>query len=238
MKFPTPALLQAAGKRKWQSFLHAHRLWRPQTTERRLAVFAQGDALPARASTVAAKQLLAVSLAKVLRTLQQQIDAYRQRIGEAFRAHPDHDIFGSLPGAKEVLGPRLLAEVGSVREEYPDAQALQCQAGASPVSYQSGQVDRCRMRRACNKVLRATVHLWANASRSTCAWAQAYYELKRRDGQSHASALRCLGKRWLKILWALWQYGQKYDENVHLQNLRQRNSLTAAALAAKAAPAQ
>jgi transposase len=238
LKFPTPALLQAAGKRKWENFLHAHHLWRPQTTERRLTVFAQGDALPARAATVAAKQLLAVSLAKVLRTLQQQIDEYRRRIGQAFRAHPDHDIFGSLPGAKEVLGPRLLSEVGSVREEYPDAQALQCQAGASPVSYQSGQIDKCRVRQACNKVLRATVHLWANASRATCEWAQAYYERKRGEGQSHASALRCLGKRWLKILWALWQYGQKYDENVHLKNLHQRNSLTAAALAAKALPAQ
>lgn len=103
--------------------------------------------------TVAAKELLAESLAKVLRTLQQQIREYRRRIGEAFRAHRDHDIFGSLPGAKEILAPRLLAELGSVREEYPDFEPLQCMAGASPVSYQSGQIDQCRLRRACNKVL-------------------------------------------------------------------------------------
>lgn len=236
LQFPTPAGLQAAGKRKWEKFLHTHRLWRPQTTAERLKIFAQANALVARASTVAAKELLAVSLAKVLRALQAQIDEYRRRIGEAFRAHPDHDLFGSLPGAKEVLAPRLLAELGSVREEYPDAEALQCMAGASPVSYQSGQINKCRLRRACNKVLRATVHLWANASRATCEWAQAYYERKRQEGHSHASALRCLGKRWLKILWRLWQDGTKYDESVHVENLRRRGSFTAAALTPKESP--
>ncbi len=236
LRFPTPQRLQSAGKRKWEKFLHTHRLWRPQTMEERLKIFAQANALVARPSTVAAKELLAVSLAKVLRALQAQIDEYRRRIGQAFRAHPDHDIFGSLPGAKEVLAPRLLSELGSVREEYPDAEALQCQAGASPVSYQSGQIHKCRLRRACNKVLRATVHLWANASRATCEWAQAYYERKRQEGHSHASALRCLAKRWLKILWRMWQNGEKYDESAHLENLRRRGSLTAAALKLNESP--
>ena len=237
LKFSTPALLKAAGKRKWENFLHAHRLWRPDTRERRMKVFACADAMPARQSTVQAKQLLAISLAQVLITLQKQIDEYRRRIEKAFQSHPDHDIFGSLPGAKQVLGPRLLAEIGSVREQFPDAESLMCMAGASPVSYQSGQINKCRLRRACNKVLRATVHLWSNASRSTSEWAQAYYERKRSEGQSHANALRCLGKRWLKILWTLWQENQKYDETKHLNNLRRRNSLTIAVISAKKTPA-
>jgi transposase len=135
-------------------------------------------------------------------------------------------VFGSLPGAKATLGPRLLAEVGSVRAEYPDADALMCQAGVSPVSYQSGKVNKCRLRRACNKVLRATVHLWVNGSRLTCAWAQAYYQTKRDEGHSHASALRCLGKRWLKILWRLWQNNEAYDEAKYLAQLQRRGSLT------------
>jgi len=232
-RFPTPGLLQSAGKRKWESFLHAHHLWRADTRQRRMDIFGKGNAMPARPATVEAKQLLAVSLTNVLTTLQKQIDEYRRRIQDAFKAHPDHGIFGSLPGAKQVLGPRLLAEIGSVREQFPDAESLMCMAGTSPVSYQSGQINKCRLRRACNKVLRATVHLWANASRFTSEWAQAYYARKRTEGQSHASALRCLGKRWLKILWKLWQEGQAYEEAKHLANLRQRNSLTIAAMSAK-----
>jgi len=223
-QFPTPVALQTAGKKKCEKFLHTHKLWRPQTRDERLALFAAANALPASASVVSAKSLLAVSLAKVLTTLQHQIDEYRRRIVAAFRAHPDHDIFGGLPGAKDVLAPRLLAELGSVREEYPDADALMCQAGVSPVGYQSGQVERCRLRRACVKTLRFTVHLWANASRATCGWAQAYYEQKREEGHSHASALRCLGKRWLKILWRLWQNRESYDESQHLRSLERRGA--------------
>jgi transposase len=232
LQFPTPGELQAAGKRKWEKFLHAQRLWRPQTAQTRMDLFTRAHALPASPAVTTAKSLLAVSLAKVLVTLQTQLDEYRRRITAAFRQHPDHDVFGSLPGAKAKLGPRLLSEIGAVREEYPDADALMCQAGVSPVSYQSGQVEKCRLRRACNKVLRYTVHLWANASRQTCAWAQAYYQQKRAEGHSHASALRCLGKRWLKILWRLWQVGESYDETKYLARLQRRNSPTWAKLQA------
>lgn len=226
LQFPTPGQLQAAGKRRWEKFLHTHQLWRPQTVEHRLQLFATAQALPASPALTTAKRLLAVSLVKVLFTLQAQLDEYRRQITEAFTRHPDHDVFGSLPGAKDKLGPRLLGEIGSVRAEYPDADALMCQVGVSPVSYQSGQVNKCRLRRACNKVLRATVHLWANGSRQTCGWAQAYYQHKREEGHSHASALRCLGKRWLKILWRLWQEGQPYDEARYLRQLKQRGSVT------------
>ncbi|MCP5520995.1 MAG: IS110 family transposase [Verrucomicrobiales bacterium] len=226
LQFPTPGALQSAGKRKWEKFLHTHHLWRPQTAARRLALFARAEALPTSPAITAAKSLLALSLARLLTTLQAQIDEYRRRIQKAFTQHPDHDVFGSLPGAKAILGPRLLGEIGSVREEYPDPDALLCQAGVSPVSYQSGKISKCRLRRACNKVLRATVHLWVNGSRRTCSWAQAYYQAKRDQGHSHASALRCLGKRWLKILWRLWQNGEPYDEQKHLLQLQQRGSPT------------
>lgn len=224
LAFPTPAQLRAAGSRKWEKFLHTHKLWRPETREKRQALFAQADALCASPAVVAAKRLLAVSLVRLLITLQGQLDEYRHQIRTAFREHPDHDIFGSLPGAKDFLAPRLLAEIGSIREEYPDTDALMCQGGVSPVEYQSGQIKRCRLRRACNKVLRATIHLWANASRLTCSWAQTYYAQKRTEGHSHASALRCLGKRWLKILWRLWQDRKPYDETIYLKSLESRTS--------------
>jgi len=42
-------------------------------------------------------------------------------------------------------------------------------------------------------------------SRKKCEWAQTYYQAKRDKGHDHASALRCLGKRWLKVLWRMWQ---------------------------------
>jgi len=218
-QFPTPSALQAAGKRQWEKFLHGHKLWRPQTAPQRLASWAQGQALNASPAVLTAKSLLAQSLVRVLETLQHQIEEYRRRITEAFAAHPDHDIFGSLPGAKQTLGPRLLSGLGSARERFPDTQSLLCQAGVSPVSYESGQIRKAHVRWACDQFLRHTVHLWANASRKKCAWAQAYYQAKRTQGHSHASALRCLGKRWLKLLWRLWQDRVCYNEQIHLNSL-------------------
>jgi transposase len=223
-QFPTPATLQNAGKRKWENFLHQHRLWHPSTAPRRLEIFAQANALRASASVVAAKSLLASSLVKVLQALERQLEEYRKRINQTFGQHPDHEIFGSLPGAGEKLAPRLLGEIGSAREVYPDPDALCCQAGVSPVRYQSGQIDRAHIRWACDTVLRYTVHLWANCSRKESGWAQAYYARKRQDGMSHAAALRCLGKRWLKILWRMWQDRQRYNASVHEQSLRDHGS--------------
>jgi transposase len=223
--FPTPAALVTAGRRKWEKFLHVHKLWRPETTEKRLAIFAQAQALSSTAATVAAKSLLAVSLARVLQTLQDQLDDYRERIKATFARHPDHDLFGSLPGAGEKLAPRLLAEIGDNRARFATTEGLQCIAGTAPITIKSGEYC-CyqRLRFACNDTLRATVHLWADHSRAKCAWAEAYYQKHRKDGQTHACALRCLGQRWLKILWKMWQDRTPYDEALHTRNQTKHGS--------------
>jgi transposase len=229
--FPTAEALTQAGKRKWEKFLHLHKLWRPNTADR-LARWQTGQQLQASAAVVNAKSLLALSLVTVLQSLQSQIEVYRTRIREAFAQHPDHDIFGNLPGAKDKLAPRLLAELGSDREVFPDPDCLTCVAGASPVTWTSGKSRWVHVRWACNHVLRATVHLWADESRKTCPWAQAYYVAKRAKGHGHASALRCLGKRWLKILWRLWTNHAAYDEATHLASLQQHGSFIPGVLAA------
>jgi transposase len=217
--FPTPQDLVQAGKRKWEKFLHTHKLYRPQTVPWRLELFAQATAfVNPNPAVTRAKSFLAMALAKQLRLVENQLNDYRRRITQLFSEHPDHDVFGSLPGAAEKLAPRLLAELGSNREEFDSPQALQCYAGAAPVSFQSGKVHRVWLRRACNHWLRATVHLWADQSRRFCAWAAAYYQQKKDQGMSHAAALRCLGQRWLKILWRMWQDGVPYDEALHLRN--------------------
>ncbi|KPK74074.1 MAG: hypothetical protein AMJ79_14765 [Phycisphaerae bacterium SM23_30] len=60
--------------------------------------------------------------------------------------------------------------------------------------------------------------MWADRSRKKCSWAQIYYHQKRLEGKSHACALRCLGQRWLKILWKMWQSRKPYDEQLHMRN--------------------
>lgn len=224
LSFPTAAALHAAGRRKWEKWLHAHRLWRPQLAEARLAVFARATEFTGGPAQIAAKSLLAQSCARLLGTLQDQLEEYRRRIAELFARHPDSGLFGSLPGIGPKLGPRLLSELGEHRDRFASAEGLQAFAGTAPVTFQSGQLRKVQLRRSCCHPLRATVHLWANLSRATCAWAQSYYQAHRQKGQSHACALRCLGQRWLKILWKMWQTKTPYDEALHTRNQTQHGS--------------
>jgi hypothetical protein len=62
------------------------------------------------------------------------------------------------------------------------------------------------------------MHLWADLSRKRCAWAEVYYQHKRDEGHSHATALRCLANRWTKILWKMWHTHSRYDEALHTRN--------------------
>jgi len=216
--FSTPQLLVAAGKRKWEKFLHTHRLARPETYQKRLAIFARAGEFVSGEALTRAKSRLALARVRILRTLEGQLEAYRAEIEKLFANHPDHDLFGSLPGAGPKIAPRLLGEIGSDRARFADPTSLQCLAGTAPVSYQSGQIHKVYLRRHCNKALRHTVHLWANQSRQSCAWAAVYYQELRERGQSHARALRCLGQRWLKILWKMWQTSTAYDAELHTRN--------------------
>jgi transposase len=230
IQFPTPELLVKAGRRRWEKFLHAHRLWRPETAEKRLALFAQADRLKASVPVSKAKSQLAVSLCKLLRTLQQQLDEYRKQIEALFKNHPDHYLFGSLPGAKEMLGPRLLGAIGSDPTRYGRFQVLQCFAGTAPISFESGQFSQTKIRWACDKFLRHTVHLWADGFRKASAWGKTYYWKKRKDGMSHASALRCLGQRLLKILFRMITDKTPYDAQLHARNQQQHGSWVLALL--------
>jgi transposase len=219
LQFPDPHRLLGASKHKWEKFLHTHKLYRPETAAKRLELFAKAKAFasPSQAVT-SAKSLLAISLAKSLCTLADQLEAYRKRIAELFNTHPDHDCFGSLPGAGEKIAPRLLAELGSDRDRFESPESLQMYAGTAPMTRQSGKSSITRIRWLCNKTLRSTVHHWANLSRASCAWAEIYYQQKKKSGMSHAAALRCLGQRWLKILWKMWQTRTNYDEALHTRN--------------------
>jgi transposase len=238
LQFPTPENLAAAGRRRWEKFLHTQKLWRPETAQKRLDIFQNARAFCGSAPVTGAKSLLAISLAKLLKALQLQLDQYRQQIEALFKQHPDHDLFGSLPGAAQTLAPRLLGEIGGSNQRFENTQALQCIAGTAPVSFQSGQIHRVRIRYQCNKILRHTIHLWTQCCVRVCPWAEVYYRQKRAEGKSHACALRCLGQRLLKIVWKMLQTRKPYDADLHARNQKQHGSWVLTLMKPTPKPAQ
>lgn len=218
LQFPTPQDLAKAGKRAWNKFLHAHRLARPEMYEKRMECFERATAFCGTTATTSAKSRLAVTLAKMLQPLEHGLSEYRDRIRELFEKHPDHDLFGSLPGSGDKTAPRLLAELGDDRTRFSSAGDLQSYAGTAPVGWQSGKKNFAKFRYACNKHLRYALHWLADNSRHRCAWAQVYYDKKCKEGKRHATALRCLANRWLDILWKMWQTRSEYDPELHQRN--------------------
>jgi transposase len=224
-RFPTPQLLQKAGKRRWEKFLHSRRLWRNESGPRRLELFAHATEFGGSEPTANAKSMLALSLVQMLFAVEKQLGQYRKRIEELFSRHPDHDLFGSLPGAGPKLAPRLLSEIGDDRERFEgDAQNLPCLAGTAPVTRRSGKYRTCHQRWACNKYLHHAVHLFAEKSLSRSAWAEIYYQTHRAKDHSHARSLRCLGQRWLKIIHKMWMDRRPYDPELHRRNQAKHGS--------------
>jgi transposase len=224
-RFPTAQALERAGKRQWEKFLHSRRLWRTESGPRRLELFAQATEFCGSAPTANAKSQLALSLVSILFAVEKQLGIYRQRIEELFGRHPDHDLFGSLPGAGTKLAPRLLSEIGDNRDRFgAQAKALQCLAGTAPVTRRTGKPRTnpprwpCHQRWACDKHLRHAMYLFAEQTCTRCAWAQIYYRHHRKKGHSHADSLRRLGQRWIKIIHRMWLDRTPYNPELHHLN--------------------
>ncbi len=94
--FPTPQAWVAAGKRKWEKFLHVHKLYHPENHQKRLGLFAEAETSGSSSAITNAKSMLAVALAAQLRVLQNHLDEFRTQIATLFAKHPDHDLFGSF----------------------------------------------------------------------------------------------------------------------------------------------
>jgi hypothetical protein len=143
-------------------------------------------------------------------------------LAQLFSQHPDAFIFGSLPGAGELLAPGLLAKFGDHRDRFPTAASVQALAGTCPVTQQSGKRKVVLFRRGCDREFRRIARQFAKASVRQSGWALAYWRDVRPSCRSDSDAYRRLANRWLAIIWKMWQDGKAYDETYHMQQRAQR----------------
>jgi transposase len=154
----------------------------------------------------------------------KHIERYDNAINEVFPSHPDSEIFSSLPGAGQVLAPRLLAAFGSDRGRFSSPVEVQNYSGIAPVTVQSGKRRLVRWRWACPKFVRQSFHEFAGESRKYSIWAQAFYEKQRDEGKSHNAAVRSLAYKWIRILFRCWQNHETYDELTYINSLKKNGS--------------
>jgi transposase len=172
----------------------------------------RAPALGQPAAIGAAYAAIAASQVQLISTLNTQIPALEEVVGQGFSQHPDAEIYLSQPGLGQVLGARVLAEFGDDPTRYRDAKARRNYAGTSPITRASGRRHLVLARYARNRRLADAVHQWAFCALSASPGARAYYDELRARKVGHHAALRQLGNRLVGILHGCLKTQTHYDE--------------------------
>jgi len=151
----------------------------------------------------------------VLVPVVTRIAELTRRIEQFMHSLPDGLLMMSFPRAGQVCAAQILAELGDVRERFPNADLLAAEAGAVPVTYQSGKTRSVAFRWACNHRLRKAITCLADNSRHANAWARSVYQAARGRGCDHTHAIRILARAWLRVIWRAWTDRKPYDPNLH-----------------------
>ncbi|MBV9036659.1 MAG: IS110 family transposase [Acidobacteriaceae bacterium] len=220
-KWPTLDKLQRASVTKVAAFLREHRI--PESRITALQQLIQQSVVAIRDTAVLESSVLTVRrMIRQIEALRASIAEHDKRIAELAETHPDYGIFSSLPGAGPTMIPRLIAALGTQRERYATASAIQCYAGIAPVTETSGKQKWVHWRWACPKFLRQTFHEWAWLSTRKSAWAKHFYHQQRERNKSHHAAVRALSFKWLRIVFRCWKDRVPYEETRYILALQNR----------------
>jgi transposase len=149
----------------------------------------------------------------IIAELNHQIGDLETQLAQHFEAHPDADIYLSLPGLGVILGARVLGEFGDDPNKYTSAKSRKNYAATSPLTIASGKKRTVIARYIKNIRLADAINSWAFSSLRSSPGARAYYDQRITAGDSHAQALLALGNRLVGILHGCLRHGTPYDEH-------------------------
>ena len=162
-----------------------------------------------------ARATITLAFVATLSAIKTQIATLDAQIRELLPAHPDNEVFTSLPRSGTVRAARLLAEIGDCRARFPTPESLACLAGVAPSTRASGKSRSVGFRWSCDKQLRDAVTDFAGDSRRANPWADQLYRAAITRGHDHAHATRILARAWLFVIWHCWQDHTAYDPAQH-----------------------
>jgi len=222
-RFPNAAALTHARASTLIAFLKGHRLGYSAHWKEKVETRASGLDWPVHPQEDV-YQLYVGAIIGQLHVLAVALRQLRTVIEKAFDTMPNAQVIASLPGAGPKLAPRLAAIVGSPQVQEGGRTVLRGYTGVAPVTFQSGHRRVVRVRRMCDKGWRNTMHLFAWCSTRFSRWAAAFYRYRKACGDTHSTALRKLGDKWLKILRHMLNANEPYDEDRYLRQLERKNS--------------
>jgi transposase len=219
-RYPSPASAARLCEPQLLRFCRAqHYSGRRSPAELLARLRAAAQALPGKLANESMAHVVR-SLVAVLNPLVAQISGLTRRIEHFVESLPDGQIIMSFPRAGRVCAAQILAELGDVRERFSTLDQLAAEAGAVPVTYQSGKTRSVTFRWACNHRLRLAITCLADNSRHANAWAHSIYAAARARGCDHPHAIRILARAWLRVIWRAWTDRKPYDPKLHLGALK------------------
>jgi Transposase IS116/IS110/IS902 family len=180
---------------------------------RQIQTALRSEQLAAPAPVAAAFGATTRAAVGIIIELNRQIADLEAELATHFEAHPDADIYLSLPGLGVVLGARVLGEFGDDPNRYTDAKSRKNYAGTSPLTVASGKKRAVLARHVRNRRLYDAIDHWALCALTTSPGARAFYDQHRAAGDVHHQALRALGNRLVGILHGCLRHHTPYDEH-------------------------
>jgi hypothetical protein len=171
------------------------------------------EQLAAPAAVTAAFGATTRAAVAIIAELNRQIGELEAELATHFDAHPDADIYLSLPGLGVILGARVLGEFGDDPNRYTDAKSRKNYAGTSPLTVASGRKRAVLARHVRNRRLYDAIDQWAFCALTTSPGARTFYDQHRAAGDLHHQALRALGNRLVGILHGCLRHHSPYDEH-------------------------
>ncbi len=215
LRYPTPESASRLGPKRMAAFCAQHAYSGRRSAQELLDRLHQAPAVALGELEMEAKGELALSLARTLDRLVDQIRLLTSRIEHHVSSIDDGRILMSFPRAGRICAAQILAELGSVRERFDSDEHLAAEAGVAPVTYASGKSKAVTFRWACNHRLRAALTCMADNSRHANAWAASVYAKARARGCDHPHAVRILSRAWLRVIWRAWTDRKPYDPALH-----------------------
>jgi transposase len=215
LRYPTPESASRLGPKRMAAFCAQHAYSGRRTAQELLDRLHQAPAVQLGDLEMEAKGELALSLARTLDRLVDQIRLLSSRIEHHVGSIDDGRILMSFPRAGRICAAQILAELGSVRERFDSDEHLAAEASVAPVTYASGKSKAVTFRWACNHRLRAALTCMADNSRHANAWAASVYAKARARGCDHTHAVRILSRAWLRVIWRAWIDRKPHNPALH-----------------------
>src|SRR3954463_5742823 len=171
------------------------------------------EQLAAPAAVTAAFGATTRATVGIIAELNHQITDLEAELATHFEAHPDADIYRSLPGLGVILGARVLGEFGDDPNRYTTAKSRKNYAGTSPLTIASGKKRAVLARHVRNRRLYDAIDQWAFCALQSSPGARLFYDHRRAAGDLHHQALRALGNRLVGNLHGCLRHHTHYDEH-------------------------